>query len=189
MDDNKQINTNDQVNKIPEINTIPPLPGQELEINNLNNSNSKETQSESDNSNQKAHQTNTDDRSHTTSSQNRVQNNTIIKANIPNSTAVLVLGILSITSLCCCGPFMLGPILAIIALALVPRGKRNFNENPDLYRISSYKNMKAGQVCAIIGLIFGILFFIYFIIMGSFNSNNLNEINEVFDKAWNELGY
>ncbi len=119
---------------------------------------------------------------------NGYQNRTPMQISVPNSAGVLTLGILSILTLCCCGPF-LGPILAVIALFLVPKGMRAYNENPNLYKLSSFNNLKAGKICAIIGLSLGILLLIYFIVMYSIEPGNMSEINEAFDQAWNEMGY
>jgi uncharacterized BrkB/YihY/UPF0761 family membrane protein len=43
-----------------------------------------------------------------------------------------------------------------------------YNEDPAHYTESSYKNMNAGKICAIIGLILSILFLVYMIWMISF---------------------
>ena len=69
---------------------------------------------------------------------------------LPNSSAVLVLGILSLVSCWCYGFF--GLVFGIISLVLAQKGKKMYDENPGLYTESSYKNLNAGKVCAIIGL-------------------------------------
>lgn len=74
---------------------------------------------------------------------------------LPNATLVLVLGILSIVTCCCYG--IIGIILAIIALVLSKKDKFIYESNPNSYTESSYKNLKAGRICAIIGLILSIL--------------------------------
>jgi hypothetical protein len=68
---------------------------------------------------------------------------------LPNSTAVLVLGILSIVFCWCFG--VIGLTLGIIALVLAKNANKVYIEAPDKFTISSYKNMNAGKVCAIIG--------------------------------------
>ncbi len=68
---------------------------------------------------------------------------------LPNSTAVLVLGIISIVGCFCYG--IVGLVTGIIALVLAGKATRMYNENPALFTEASYKNMKAGKVCAIIG--------------------------------------
>lgn len=71
--------------------------------------------------------------------------------NLPDSTAVLVLGILSIIGGFCYG--IVGLILGIIALALAGRPERLYRADPNRYSYSSYSNLKAGRVCAIVGLV------------------------------------
>lgn len=75
---------------------------------------------------------------------------------LPNSTAVLVLGILSIVSCLCYGFF--GLIFSIISLVLAYKDNALYLANPQKYTLISYNNMKAGRVCAIIGLSLSSLF-------------------------------
>lgn len=78
-----------------------------------------------------------------------------MQQSLPNATAVLVLGILSIVTCCCYG--IVGVILAIIALVLSKKDRELYSMNTGAYTESSYKNLNAGRVCAIIGLILSIL--------------------------------
>lgn len=80
---------------------------------------------------------------------------------LPNSTVVLVLGILSIAFCCCYG--ILGLIPAIIALVLSKKDKALYAVNPAIYSLSSFKNLNAGRICAIIGLVLNILSLLYYI--------------------------
>ncbi len=82
---------------------------------------------------------------------------------LPNSVGVLVLGICSIVLCWCYG--ILAIILGIVSLVLASGAQKLYDENPNLYTLASYKNMKAGKVCAIIGLCLGTLFIIYVIVM------------------------
>ncbi len=107
---------------------------------------------------------------------------------VPNSSGVLTLGILSIVSICCCGG-LIAPVLAIIALALVPKAKRTYAENPESYTISSFNSLKAGQICAIIGLVLGVIFLIYMIVVMAMDGSGFNEVNQAINEAWNETGY
>jgi len=68
---------------------------------------------------------------------------------VPNSTAVLVLGILSIVGCWCYG--LPGIILGIIALVLGSKAKALYKNNPSQYSVGSSKNLNAGYICAIIG--------------------------------------
>jgi hypothetical protein len=80
---------------------------------------------------------------------------------VPYSTSVLVLGILSITLCWCAG--IVGTTLGIIALVQASRGTQAYLEAPSAYREGSYSNLKAGKVCAIIGLSLSGLYLLYFI--------------------------
>jgi len=70
------------------------------------------------------------------------------KTQLPKSTAVLVLGILSIVTCFCYG--IIGLILGIIALVLAKGDLALYHENPDAY--TGYENIRAGRICAIIGI-------------------------------------
>jgi hypothetical protein len=77
---------------------------------------------------------------------------------VPNSTAVLVLGIISIpVCLCYFLAGIPGLALSIISLVLSRKGQVAYETNPALYTVSSYNNLKAGKICAIIGLILNAL--------------------------------
>jgi hypothetical protein len=85
---------------------------------------------------------------------------------VPNSTGALVLGILSLIF---CG--LIGIILGVIAIVLSNQGEKIFLANPQNFTEASYKNLKAGKTCGIIGICLGaaILLFvvIYFLVVGS----------------------
>ncbi|MCW3077196.1 MAG: hypothetical protein JWO32_1805 [Bacteroidetes bacterium] len=88
---------------------------------------------------------------------------------LPNSIGALVLGILSIVFCWCYG--LLAIIMGIIAIVLANQGEKLYNVNPQAYTLSSFKNLKAGKICGIIGLSLGALYIIviivYFIIVGT----------------------
>jgi len=88
---------------------------------------------------------------------------------LPNSTAVLVLGILSIAICWCYGLF--GITMGIIALVLSGKARALYNKNPEQYTEGSFKNMNAGRVCAIIGTSLSSLYIailiIYFMVIGA----------------------
>jgi len=82
-------------------------------------------------------------------------------AQLPNANATLVLGILSIVG---CFLYMLpGLICGIIALSLHMKDKALYNSEPRRYA-NSFKNAKAGFVCAIIGTSLSGLFFLVLIL-------------------------
>jgi hypothetical protein len=80
---------------------------------------------------------------------------------LPNATAVLVLGILSIVI---CG------FLGIIGLVMGNKDISLYKANPGIYSESSYSSLKAGRICSIVGLClwgFGIIIYaivIFFVI-------------------------
>lgn len=82
--------------------------------------------------------------------------------NLPNSSAVLTLGILSIVLCWCHG--ILGMIMAIIALVLANRDLALLESNPDMYTQNSINNVKTGRTVAIIGLILAVAFLFILII-------------------------
>ena len=77
--------------------------------------------------------------------------NAAVKPQLPNSTAALVLGIISIVSLCCCT--FVGLVLGIIGLVLGSKAVTLYRQIPDSYSEASYKNANAGKICSIIGLV------------------------------------
>lgn len=94
----------------------------------------------------------------------------------PNSTAVLVLGILSIVMCWCYGVASI--IMGIVALVLAGSGERAYRANPEAYTLSSYKNLKAGKICAIIGLcltgVAVVCIILYIILVGSLAFSFMN---------------
>lgn len=71
--------------------------------------------------------------------------------NLPNATAVLVLGIISIVSSFCYG--IIGLICGIIGLILASKDRKLFQSAPELYAASSFGTSNAGRTCCIIGVI------------------------------------
>ena len=82
--------------------------------------------------------------------QHQQATNNALKQNLPNATAVLVLGILSIVFCFCYG--FIGITLGIIALIMGNKDLKIYKTSPNLYTETSYKNIKTGKTCAIIGL-------------------------------------
>ncbi len=73
---------------------------------------------------------------------------------LPNATAVLVLGILSILTCCCYGIFSV--ILGTIGIVLANKDAKLYAENPTIY--SNYNNLKIGKILNIIGIILGVIY-------------------------------
>jgi hypothetical protein len=81
--------------------------------------------------------------------------------NLPNATAILVLGIISIATCWCYG--VIGATCGIIALVMAGKSMKLYKENPNAYTLKSYNNAKAGRICAIIGTILSGLYVVYII--------------------------
>nr|WP_297309188.1 CCC motif membrane protein [uncultured Flavobacterium sp.] len=85
--------------------------------------------------------------------QHQQNDNFVIQQNLPNSTAVLVLGILSILGCCCYG--IIGLILGIVGLVLSKKDLALYNTNPSLYK--GLSNLKTGKILCIIGIVLSII--------------------------------
>ena len=89
--------------------------------------------------------------------------------NLPNSVGVLVLGILSIVFCWCYG--IPGLALGIISLIMAKKANALYANSPESYTESSFKNVKAGKICAIVGLclssVYAIFIIIYVAIIGA----------------------
>ena len=96
------------------------------------------------------------------------------KRNLPNATAVLVLGILSIITCCCYGVF--GLVLGIVALVLAGKDIKLYSENPELY--SNYQNLNIGKILSIIGVILSGISLLVYIILFSMGEERLKEIQK-----------
>ena len=90
------------------------------------------------------------------------QNFFIQQTSLPNATAVLVLGIISILGCFCYG--VVGIICAIIALVLAKQDLVKYALDASLYTEASLKNLKAGRICAIVGLSLSVLYIIIIVI-------------------------
>lgn len=75
---------------------------------------------------------------------------------LPNSTLILVLGILSIPTCCCYG--VVGLILGIVAIVLANKATKLYAENPEGY--TGFQNVKTGKVLAIIGIVLAVIYII-----------------------------
>ena len=96
------------------------------------------------------------------------------KRNLPNGTAVLVLGILSILTCCCYG--VIGLTLGIIALVLAKKDLKLYQESPELYL--NYKNINTGKILGIIGIVLSSIALIGFIFILSLGEERIKEIQK-----------
>ncbi len=91
-----------------------------------------------------------------------IQGNYNAQQSLPNATGILVMGIISIATCWCYG--IAGLALGIISIVLSNKAKRLYEENPNTYTESSYKNMKAGRTCAIVGICLSGAYLVFIII-------------------------
>lgn len=82
------------------------------------------------------------------------------KQKLPNATAVLILGILSIPLCCCWG---IGLILGIVALVLAKKDLALYKASPELY--SNYSALNTGRILAIVGIALSAISIIMMIFM------------------------
>jgi hypothetical protein len=91
---------------------------------------------------------------------------------IPGAQGILILGIFSlVTTFCCGGIGIVGLVLGIIAVVMSTKAIETYEKNPKAYTEGSYKNVNAGRICGIIGIVINgvlILFgIIYLILVGA----------------------
>lgn len=84
------------------------------------------------------------------------------KQKLPNSTLILIFGIISVVCCCCCYGF-LGLIFGVITLVMARTATKTYLENPELY--TQYDNVKTGKILAIVGTILSLAFLMYLVFM------------------------
>jgi hypothetical protein len=97
------------------------------------------------------------------------------KQKLPNASAVLILGILSILTCCCWG--IIGLVLGIVALVLAKKDTTLYMENPELYQ--GYTNINIGKVMAIIGIILSSVYLLFMLYLKiSYTDEELKDIQQ-----------
>jgi hypothetical protein len=104
-------------------------------------------------------------------------NQSNMQQSLPNSVAVLVLGIVSIVMCFCYG--FIGLVCGIIALILASKAKQIYNANPERYTLGSFKNMNAGRVCALIGTILSAILVIFMLMALAKAGFDLSEMEDI----------
>ena len=98
---------------------------------------------------------------------------------LPNSTLVLVLGILSIVSCICYG--LPGLICGIVAVIIGQKATNVYKESPEIYK--GFDNVRAGKIMGIIGIVLSVLFIIFLIwlisVIGWENMQNEQQMRSV----------
>ena len=85
-----------------------------------------------------------------------------MQQDLPGAGGILTMGILSIIF-----AGLIGLILAIIALSQSSRAIAEYRSNPTGYTASSYSKVKAGRICAIVGLcLLGLVLLILIVAFG-----------------------
>jgi len=104
---------------------------------------------------------------------------------LPNSTLILVFGILSIVTCCCYG--IVGLILGVIAIVLAKKATQIYTENPELY--TGFQNVKTGKILAIIGIVLSVLTLIYFVwIIATFGLEGMQDQELMQEKIQEMFG-
>lgn len=104
------------------------------------------------------------------------------KQKLPNSTAVIVLGILSVLTCCCVGG-AIGIILGIVALLLAKKDIALYNENPNSY--DGYSNLNLGRTLAILGLVLSSIYLLVTIYLyATIGQEGINDmVKNLMEKA------
>lgn len=93
---------------------------------------------------------------------------------LPNETAVLVMGIISVVCILCCA--FVSVILGIIGLVMGNTGMKLYDNAPEQYLAKSYSNMKIGKILSVVGLVGGVLYLAYNMYLFSSNPEMFQEI-------------
>lgn len=101
---------------------------------------------------------------------------------LPNSTLILVFGILSIVTCCCYG--VLGLIFGIVALVMAKKAKEIYFAEPELY--DGYGNVKTGRILAIIGIVLSAIYLLLTIAAIAFYG--VEGLQEMQDEMMREYG-
>jgi hypothetical protein len=103
------------------------------------------------------------------------------KQKLPNSTLILVFGIISIVTCCCYG---LGLVFGIIAMVMSKKATALYMANPEQY--SGYQNVKTGKILSIIGIILSAIYLVYVIYL--FATVGYTGIQEMQEEMMREYG-
>jgi predicted PurR-regulated permease PerM len=105
------------------------------------------------------------------------------KQQIPNSTLVLVMGILSIVGCCCYG--LPGLIFGIVAIILAGKATKIYKEAPENY--TGFGNVQAGKIMGIIGVVLSVIFAVYLVWILSYFGMEALQNPELMQERMEEL--
>ena len=100
----------------------------------------------------------------------------------------LVLGIVSLVIIllgCCCGIFaVIALVMSIIGLVLAVKSLKEFDQYPDNFSIQSRKNVYAGKIVCLIGLVLSALFIvIYAVVFVLYQVNFADKVKEIYQEG------
>lgn len=105
------------------------------------------------------------------------------KKNLPNSTGIIILGVLSIVTFCCYG--VIGLILGIVGLVLAKNAKKTYLLAPEEY--NGYSNVSTGRILCIIGLVLNVLVIVLIIGVIAFIGLDVLSNPELLEQRMQEL--
>ena len=73
------------------------------------------------------------------------------KKELPNATATLILGLVSIAGVFFTYGFA-GIVCGIVGIVLANKDRKLYQDNPEMYMESSFKSSNTGRTCSIIGI-------------------------------------
>ncbi|MEP0213836.1 MAG: CCC motif membrane protein [Cellulophaga sp.] len=104
---------------------------------------------------------------------------------LPNVTIALVLGIISYVG-CCCSSGFGGILFSGIALFLINKDTKTYQENPEEY--SNFGQLKTAKIVSIIGLVLSLIIvglYIFFKSTGAYDEM-MDEFMKGFNKGYNQ---
>lgn len=113
------------------------------------------------------------------------------KSELPAGSTPLTLGIIALSIIVigfCCGPIaIVSLVLSIIGLVKAINNITTYQENPDAYTKSSYKNSKTAKILNIIAVslsgIITLFWVAYYVIYGSLLFSSLNQFSRALENA------
>lgn len=100
----------------------------------------------------------------------------------------LVLGIVSLVIIllgCCCGIFaVIALVMSVIGLVLAVKSLKEFDQYPDNFSNQSRKNVYAGKIVCLIGLVLSALFIvIYAVVFVLYQVNFADKVKEIYQEG------
>lgn len=100
---------------------------------------------------------------------------------LPNSTLILVFGIISIVTCCCYG---LGLVFGIVAIVMAGTATKVYMANPELY--TGYSNVKTGKILSYVGIALSVIYLVYVIYL--FSTLGMEGIMNMNEELMREYG-